>query len=158
MLFLGAHDPRKNLNFLLEIWDSIYKETGLILMVTGLPNSKVFGRAISSNSKGVQYLGFVENLKMNELLRGARCLLSPSIYEGFGLPIIEALQEGIPVISTKTGVVQEISSLGINVVPLVPELWKQAIMEFKPVAFKFEWNSWDQVALNLSQDLPQLVD
>ena len=153
MLFLGAHDPRKNLDFLLDIWSSVYKQTGIRLLVTGIPNSKVFTWNISANARGVEYLGFVEEFQIERLMRSALCILSPSIYEGFGLPIVESLKIGTPVIANITGVVEEIDSSGLIALPLIPELWHKTIVEFKPTKFDFDWYDWDFVASKISQSI-----
>ncbi len=153
MLFLGAHDPRKNLDFLLGIWSSVYEKTGTRLLVTGIPNSKVFKLNISANTRGVEYLGFVEEFHIERLMRNAMCILSPSIYEGFGLPIVESLKIGTSVIANITGVVEEINSSGLIALPLIPELWHKAIVEFKPTKFDFDWYGWDLVASKISQSI-----
>jgi glycosyltransferase involved in cell wall biosynthesis len=156
MLFLGAHDPRKNLDFLLDIWSSVYQQTGISLLVTGIPNSKVFTRNNSKETKGIEYLGFVEESQIENLMIGAMCLLSPSIYEGFGLPIVEALKFGTHVIANKTGVVEEIDSPGITVLPLISDLWHEAIVEFNATKFEFDWYDWDLVASKISKNFTKL--
>lgn len=54
-------------------------------------------------------LGFVSNEDLNLLYNSASCLLMPSLYEGFGLPVIEAMQAGCPVITSKEGSLEEVA-------------------------------------------------
>lgn len=153
MLFFGSHDPRKNLAFLLGIWPSVYSQSGIRLLVTGIPNSNVFTSNISTDTDGVEYLGFVEEDQVVTLMRNAICILCPSMYEGFGLPIVESLKIGTPVIANITGIVEEINSSGLIKLPLIPELWQETILNFTPISFEFDWYDWDLVALKISQSI-----
>ena len=146
MVLIGSHDPRKNLPFLLNIWNKIYCETGLALLVVGQQKTKVFSDINYEDVRGVFYLGQISDLALSELLKKAECLLSPSIYEGFGLPIIEALLLGTPVIASPTGVATEIESPNIYTLELDSFAWQNTILNHKKQSFNFEWKSWNEVA------------
>lgn len=149
MLFLGGHDPRKNLKFLTGFWPEIYNETGISLYFTSNGNKSIFKDQNLSNIKGVKHIGHPDDIQMAEYIKNASCLLSPSFYEGFGMPVIEALSLGTPVIATRTGVVGEICSVGLSVVSLESEAWKRAILSHKKIPFEFEWHSWNEVSAKI---------
>lgn len=57
----------------------------------------------------VQFRGYVDDREKADLLRGAEVMAYPSVYEGFGLPILEAMQAGVPVVSTTAGAIPEVA-------------------------------------------------
>ena len=65
----------------------------------------------------VRYLGFVTDAHLNKLYNQAVCLLYPSSYEGFGIPVIEAMRAGCPVLCTNCRAVLEIGDQALTVVP-----------------------------------------
>ncbi len=151
MLFLGAHDPRKNLTFILNLWEEIHNQTGMNLIVIGQRKTRVFPGTISKEVRGVTYIEQVSNVELKSLISNASCLLSPSRYEGFGLPIIESLLLGTPVISSITGIAEDIASPGLQKLALESNGWKSAILKHEKSDFRFEWNSWSKVAQNVSE-------
>jgi glycosyltransferase involved in cell wall biosynthesis len=87
VLAVGTIEPRKNLDRLAEA----AKLAGVELRVAGAAG---WGRV------GVQSVGFVDDAELARLYRGAGCLVYPSLYEGFGLPVLEAMASGTPVVTT----------------------------------------------------------
>ncbi len=87
VLFVGTREPRKNLDRLAEAARLVDIE----LRVVGDPG---WGRV------GVESLGFVDDAELARLYRGAACLAYPSLYEGFGLPVLEAMACGTPVVTS----------------------------------------------------------
>src|SRR5437764_15068040 len=57
----------------------------------------------------VEFAGHVEKQELAELYRGAACLVFPSRYEGFGLPALEAMASGTPVVATAAGALPEVA-------------------------------------------------
>ena len=57
----------------------------------------------------VTFTGLVEKQQLAELYRGAACLVFPSRYEGFGLPVVEAMASGTPVVAAASGSVPEVA-------------------------------------------------
>jgi len=96
ILFVGSLEPRKNLKALLEAW-RLGSFDGATLAVVGA-SSPVFQRLqFDSIPKGVRLLGRIEDDLLPPLYSGAAGFIYPSIYEGFGLPPLEALACGCPV-------------------------------------------------------------
>src|SRR5260221_6549573 len=96
ILFVGSIEPRKNLKTLLEAW-RLSRFDGVTLAVAGA-SSHVFQRSqFDSLPAGVRLLGRVEDDSLPALYSGAAGFVYPSIYEGFGLPPLEALACGCPV-------------------------------------------------------------
>ena len=79
----------------------------------------------------VKELNDCDDQKLGQLLHGARALLFPSFAEGFGLPVIEAMQAGLPVIASDLPIFREV---GRGVIALVNPLdgpgWKAAILDY----------------------------
>lgn len=115
-LFVSTIEPRKNLSGLLEAY-KCYQETqgssALPLIVVGLPgwNSADIHRDLSklAQTGKVIYCGYVDRDKLRVLIAGSRALLFPSLYEGFGLPVIEAMKSGTAVLTSKNSAMAEIS-------------------------------------------------
>ncbi|WP_226647214.1 glycosyltransferase family 4 protein [Microbulbifer variabilis] len=114
-LFVGTIEPRKNLRRLLEAYCS-YRELvtePLPLKICGgkgwgMPELK--GKVQELDLEGsVEILGYITDEKLPDLYREARALLIPSLYEGFGLPIVEAYSQGTPVLTANRGAMAEIA-------------------------------------------------
>ncbi len=113
MICLGTLEPRKNLPRLLEAWLSINDDDrkGIKLVVVGVRGWMVdevlskYGNAKNS----IIFTGFVDDATLRGLFRGALALVYPSIYEGFGLPVVEAMAEGVPVLTSNIGATREIA-------------------------------------------------
>ena len=108
LLFVGSLEPRKNLNALLEAWDEIkddFKETWLVIAGTG---GHVFQPVkLFRDAERVRFLGYVEEKNLPGLYSGASLFVLPSFDEGFGLPALEAMASGIPVLVSNGGALPE---------------------------------------------------
>ncbi|MCK7597346.1 glycosyltransferase family 4 protein [Microbulbifer sp. CAU 1566] len=114
-LFVGTLEPRKNLGRLLSAY------TKYVLASTGALPLKICGgkgwglpeleRLIQKNnlSDHVEILGYVDDAALPALYQNARAILMPSLYEGFGLPIVEAFSQGTPVITSNRGAMEEVA-------------------------------------------------
>jgi glycosyltransferase involved in cell wall biosynthesis len=111
VLVLGTLEPRKNveliLEFLSEFSEVLEKITFVFIGRFGWGKSsreltERYGLADHVASGAIRFLGFVSDEARNQLLAYARCVVYPSLYEGFGLPVVEALSCGTPII-TGTG-------------------------------------------------------
>lgn len=108
VLFVGSIEPRKNLGALLQAWHAIkddFKETWLIIAGTG---GRVFKPVeLSHTTERVRFLGYVDDETLPGLYANATLFVLPSFDEGFGLPALEALACGTPVIVSNGGALPE---------------------------------------------------
>ena len=123
-LFVGTIEPRKNLERLLAAFTLIpkpYRDQFSLVIAGG----KGWGGVDLENlirqhelNDSVKLLGYVSDHQLAALYFNARFLAMPSLYEGFGLPLLEAMQYGVPVLTSNTGALAEIAGdSGINVDP-----------------------------------------
>ena len=96
VLFVGSLEPRKNLKLLLDAWSS-GKFAGATLAIAGATGHLFQQYALDSLPNGVCLLGRVQDDVLPALYSGAAAFVYGSIYEGFGLPPLEALACGCPV-------------------------------------------------------------
>jgi alpha-1,3-rhamnosyl/mannosyltransferase len=104
VLAVSTLEPRKNFPRLVEAFQRADLD-GIELRVVG---ARGWGRVDIEGSR-VRWLGEVSDDKLARLYRGARCLAYVSLYEGFGLPILEAMACGTPVVTTAWGACAEVA-------------------------------------------------
>ena len=95
-LAVGTLEPRKNLARAVLAAE----RAGVELRVVGPPGW---------GGVDIDTVGFVDDDELARLYRGAECLVYPSLYEGFGLPVLEAMACGIPVVTSATGATAEVA-------------------------------------------------
>jgi glycosyltransferase involved in cell wall biosynthesis len=107
LLYLGARNPRKNLPALIAAWMRAGAAVpGLSLVLAGSPDQE------ADNLKETEGLRLIENIPDNEiqaLLSTATAFVYPSLYEGFGLPVLEAMQAGAPVVTSLDPAITEVA-------------------------------------------------
>ena len=104
LVFVGALDVRKDPAGLLRAWGAARASgADLDLLVAGES-----GRQAPSNMGGARLLGYVDDESLADLLSAAGCLVFPSLYEGFGLPALEAMGCGCPVAAYRNSSLPEI--------------------------------------------------
>jgi glycosyltransferase involved in cell wall biosynthesis len=112
---LGAIDPRKNTTRLVEAFSLVSRDAvgNTQLVIAGLtPAALDAFRELSTRlgiSSRVVLLGFVSEAHLRLLYRRARVFCYPSLYEGFGLPLIEAMASGTAVVSSAIDAVREVA-------------------------------------------------
>jgi glycosyltransferase involved in cell wall biosynthesis len=99
VLAVGTLEPRKNLARTIEA----AKRVGVELRVVGAPG---WGGV---DAQGATWLGEVDDAELARQYRGARCLVYPSLYEGFGIPVLEAMACGTPVVTSRGGATEEVA-------------------------------------------------
>jgi glycosyltransferase involved in cell wall biosynthesis len=115
ILFVGTLEPRKNLPTLFEAYARLRQAHGDAppLVVAGRARASVEGqlrRAHEPPLAGhVSLLGYVSEPRRRELYRDARMLVLPSLDEGFGLPVLEAMACGVPVVISDRGSLSEVA-------------------------------------------------
>jgi glycosyltransferase involved in cell wall biosynthesis len=101
VLYVGTIEPRKGLDDLLTVWDSLPAPRPRLVLC----GDAGWGSVALPN--GAEVTGYVDRTKLRDLYRGARAFVYPSRYEGFGIPPLEAMACGAPVIATRTGAIPE---------------------------------------------------
>jgi glycosyltransferase involved in cell wall biosynthesis len=98
VLTVSTLDPRKNVDAVLEAFDLLRQEwPDLLLAVVG---GVAPGGSVPAGREGVRLLGFVDEERLAALYRGASAFVYASRFEGFGMPIVEALASGAPVVAS----------------------------------------------------------
>lgn len=114
-LFVGTIEPRKNIIRLLEAYEQLPKAVRqrwpLILTgYRGWKSDDIHVRIKEAERQGwVKYLGFLPAEELPLLYSGARMFVFPSLYEGFGLPVLEAMQSGVPVVCSDRASLPEVA-------------------------------------------------
>ncbi|MAY63391.1 MAG: glycosyl transferase family 1 [Rhizobiales bacterium] len=110
-LFVGTPEPRKNLARLVAAYRSLaaeHRAACMLVIVGGEGWGDVDPAALAAGMEDdVRVLGRVGDAELSALLAGARFLAMPSLYEGFGLPIIEANAFGVPVLTSSVASMPE---------------------------------------------------
>jgi alpha-1,3-rhamnosyl/mannosyltransferase len=115
VLFTGTLEPRKNLSVLLDAYKSlpfsIRKRWPLVIAGhQGWLSDALHASIKTAEQQGwLKYLGFVPQHTLPALMAGARLFVYPSLYEGFGLPILEAMASGTPVICSNASTLPEVA-------------------------------------------------
>jgi glycosyltransferase involved in cell wall biosynthesis len=118
ILFVGAIEPKKNVGRLIDAFMSMDADLKLVIVgkkgwmceeeiakIESVSPPAFFGR---SKDRKIELLSYVDSKSLNYLYRGAFCFVFPSIYEGFGLPPLEAMSLGCPVITSNSSCLPEI--------------------------------------------------
>ncbi|MFN8223071.1 MAG: glycosyltransferase family 1 protein [Gaiellales bacterium] len=95
ILGLGTIEPRKNIARLVEAWRYLADDFGLTLV-----GGEGWGDRPDLADPRIRQLGFVPELELGALYRGAEVFVYPSLFEGFGMPVVEAMACGVPVVAS----------------------------------------------------------
>ncbi len=105
-LFVGTREPRKNVARLIDAWREVRKAVAVDLVLVGRNH-------VPAEEHGLRVLGEVPDSDLPGLYSGALACVYPSLYEGFGLPVLEAMQCGALVITSRDPAILEVSG-GVN--------------------------------------------
>ncbi len=107
LLAVASANPNKNFALVVRALGTLGDKAPPCVIV-GRTDQRHFGE-VSLASERLTHLGYVSDAELLALYRRALCLVFPSIYEGFGLPPLEAMAAGCPVIASHTSAMPEIS-------------------------------------------------
>ena len=111
----GALRPKKNLEVLVQAFSRLHQE--------GLPHRLVLAGADCGSGLALRRLageapveitGFVDDISLDALIRGAEVLVVPSVYEGFGLVALDAMARGVPVVLARAGALPEVGGMAAS--------------------------------------------
>lgn len=118
VLFVGAMEPKKNLRRLINAWLSMDCDLPLALVgkrawlweeelrvLYTKEHTRTYKRMLKQKFRLLEY---VPNADLSAIYQGAQCLVFPSLYEGFGLPVLEAMSAGCPVITSSVASLPEV--------------------------------------------------
>jgi glycosyltransferase involved in cell wall biosynthesis len=116
-LFYGAVEPKKNVARLIEAYLSLASKTPLVVVGTRAWGSETELRLLQRDEvqplratfRNVRRIDYLPRSLLLPLIRGAKAVTFPSLYEGFGLPVLEAMMEGTPVLTGDTSSLPEVA-------------------------------------------------
>ncbi len=158
ILFVGTREPRKNLKRLIEAWIPLAKDFQLVIAgESGWDESD--GLAKTVNHKNLRFLGKVSDVELAVLYGEAELFAYPSIYEGFGLPILEAFHHGTPVLTSDISSMPEVAgnaaelidpqsveSIRKGIEKVLGETPEQQRQRLQKMIIRLHQFSWDRVA------------
>ncbi len=115
-LFFGAIEPKKNVGRLIEAYLALSTQTPLVLVGARAWGSEDELRLLQKDElnpfktvfRNIRRIDYVPRSMLNNLIRGAKAVAFPSIYEGFGLPALEAMALGTPVLTSNISALPEV--------------------------------------------------
>lgn len=133
-LYVGALHPRKNLSRVLRAFADVQaRYVDAQLVIVGPPSwgaSQTLAEVLNESKRGdrVIFTGYVSDEALHHLYAEALCLVFPSLYEGFGLPALEAMAHGTPVIGSNVSSLPEVlGDAGLLVDPARTDLIAEAM-------------------------------
>jgi glycosyltransferase involved in cell wall biosynthesis len=121
LVYLGGSDPRKRLDWALEVWREVASTRPVSLVVCGLrkdEHAAIVARVPPLLHDRLYLAPFVSEAEMPRLYMRAAAVLYPTLYEGFGLPVVEAHAVGTPVLFSDVGSLSELKGPGAVVLPV----------------------------------------
>lgn len=175
-LFVGEQRPHKNINGLLKAYNHYTKTTGNFnysLVISGKKHSTFDNSLTGIDKRGSQniiFTGFIDEEDMPYLYKYSYLFILPSFYEGFGIPILEAMQLGIPVITSNVSSMPEVAggacltvnpndfknvSAKIKMLTEDKALYKELSNRGQKRAAEFSWDKVAKETLTLYQEVKQ---
>ncbi|MCF8567685.1 glycosyltransferase family 4 protein [Alicyclobacillus tolerans] len=137
-LYVGMNRPRKNLRRLIDAFEATVDRTNHLLLTVGTESTDYYDIRGDVERRGledkVKFLGRLSDQRLMKIYEGATAVVFPSIYEGFGFPVLEAMSRGVPVVCSNT------SSL--------PEIVGEAALTFNP----YNTNDMAEALLEISSN------
>lgn len=161
-LSVGTREPRKNLQRLIEAFSKLPTRTVPVGNQLAIAGPVGWGESLKIPSN-VRFLGFVPDEDLAGLYSGAKAFVYPTLYEGFGLPVLEALSCGCPVITSNLSSLPEVGGeAAIYVNPKSITEISRAMTEIQKLnlrekslaqARKFSWEKTARATLKVYQEV-----
>ncbi len=173
-LFVGTLEPRKNIVRLLEAFNMFLKQTNKDFKLVLAGKKGWFYESIFKTIKNLHledkviYLGYVSLQEKVYLLKNSFAFVFPSLYEGFGLPILEAMNMGVPIIASNVASIPELvidnalliephktKTITEAMIKIVnqPGLREELVLKEKGIARNFTWQNCAKKTLELYNSL-----
>ncbi len=128
VMLLGSRAKHKNVEIILKQARAL-DEAGLDIVVVGAASSIFAADSAAVREPNIHYAGYVDDDELAALYEGARCLVFPSRTEGFGIPPLEAMARGCPVISSSAASLVEVGGDAVIYAdPADGDRWRDAII------------------------------
>jgi len=113
VLFVGAIEPRKNLDTLLDAWSQLSRDLReqFELVIAG-PKGWGADKTLDRIQREVTYAGYIPESDLPSFVASASAFVYPSLYEGFGFPVAQAMAAGVPVLTSNNSSLREIARDG----------------------------------------------
>lgn len=157
LLFVGTREPRKNLMRLIKAWEPLSKHVDLLIAGAAGWDETSTDKVLKNEH--LRFLGHVSNEELAVLYGEAVAFCYPSLYEGFGLPILEAFYHGTPVITSNLSSMIEvagnaaefvdphsISSISKGIATILHETPEQQQKRLQKMIIRLHQFSWTRVA------------
>lgn len=108
LLYVGGFTERKNVPALLQAWSRIESSHPELSLVLAGPANRLRELAERTPAPRVKVAGYLDHVTLPGVMKAATALVVPSIYEGFGLPPLEAMALGVPVVAVRGSAISEV--------------------------------------------------
>lgn len=160
IFFVGTREPRKNLQRLIEAWEPLNSDFDLLIAGdSGWDQTSQTKNFSHLRENGLRFLGRVTDRELYVLYAEANAFAFPSLYEGFGLPILEAFHHGTPVVTSNSSGMAEVAGNAAELIdPLSVESIRQGLtnilsedlpaqrVRLQRMIIRKQLFSWDQTA------------
>lgn len=172
ILCLGTIEPRKNIELLIDSYIELKEEKNILFKLVlvgrkGWKYNHIMDKIKFNNLENeIIFTGFVDDLDLPYIYNMAECFILPSIYEGFGIPIVEAMSVKIPVIASNISSISEVvNGCGILFENNNKDDLKNKIMDFLELDYDDKRRiisngyiraknfNWEKECIKLSQNL-----
>ncbi|MCK9582129.1 MAG: glycosyltransferase family 4 protein [Endomicrobiales bacterium] len=172
VLFTGSINPRKNLKNLITAfkkYKSKFNDMEHSLIVVGAMNTNFAPEALTNDkNNNIVYVGYVDDNQLKSLYQESELFIYPSLYEGFGLPPLEAMCCGTPVIVSNTSSLPEVCgdaaiyvdpenteqiSDAINNILCNADMRKKMIMKGKERVLHFNWDDAAKNVIHITEEV-----
>lgn len=154
---LGTQAQYKNMHWVYEI---AKKHTNDVFILSGAFYSKIFKGNEEKLPPNVRFLGYLSDSEVKTLMQNCKAFLFPSLYEGFGIPPLEAMSSGCPVVVSDIPVMHEIFGNSAHYIDPnntdvdLDELLKQSVSSSETILKKF---SWEKCAKALRKEIVSVL-